>query len=281
MSIPLRRSGLFQALLKGVSGQTISDRFWTSTENVTQKNNGENYLVTFPAHQIADEWYRSIVDSAPNNSESIKRISPEYYIYDASAMPIGQGIQQITKEFVVAGPLRYDQPTIYPALRYTNLVSGNWYVLIASFSFLNNKADPISKRFAIRSLEDPGLYWSHQPSDGSIVVSRVKRTYFQIWIVEPVKPAGTIMIGSDQVRMSLFHGEEQPVCREDSGLGFLYMSAGNARQVLQFKFAEFRSSFGSYQGNQVFYDPGISEEWELVWWPHSFAQLCSTFERDK
>ena len=31
-------------------------------------------------------------------------------------------------------------------------------------------------------------------------------TYFQIWIVEPVKPTGTIMIETDQVRMSAFHG---------------------------------------------------------------------------
>ena len=205
------------------------------------------------------------MDSVPNNSEPIKRISPQYYIYDAAAMPDGQGIYQSTKEFVVTGPLRLDQATIYPALRYTNHVSGNWYVFIALFSFSNGKTDPPFKRFAIRSLEDPGLYWTHEPSDGSVVVSRTKRTYFHIWIVEPAKPPGTIMIGTDKVRMSIHNDSVgNPLYREDGGLRFLQSNAGNNRQVLQFNFSEFRSGFGAYQGNQVFYAPGPSEEWELV-----------------
>ena len=71
------------------------------------------------------------------------------------------------------------------------------------------------------------------------------------------------MIGTDKVRMSIYSDSVGNPLYKD-GEKYLQGNAGNGRQVLQFKFSEFRSGFGAYQGNQVFYDPGPSEEWELV-----------------
>ena len=71
------------------------------------------------------------------------------------------------------------------------------------------------------------------------------------------------MIGTDKVRMSIYHGTGQPLYKENGGIHFLQANAGNDRQVLQFNFSEFRNGFGAYQGNQLFND-GASEEWELV-----------------
>ena len=70
------------------------------------------------------------------------------------------------------------------------------------------------------------------------------------------------MIGTDKVRMSI-QAADKPLYREDGGLHFLQGDAGNGRQILEFKFSEFRSGFGAYQGNQVF-NNGLGEEWELV-----------------
>jgi hypothetical protein len=72
------------------------------------------------------------------------------------------------------------------------------------------------------------------------------------------------MIGTDQVRMSASHGLDRPLSKDAGGLQFLNLNSGGGRQTLQFSFSGFRNNFGFYQGNQVFYDPGSSEEWELV-----------------
>ena len=72
------------------------------------------------------------------------------------------------------------------------------------------------------------------------------------------------MIDTDQVRMSASHDSNQSISKEGGGLQFLNINPGGGRQDLQFNFSGFRNRFGSYQGDQVFYDPGSSEEWELV-----------------
>jgi len=172
-----------------------------ATDDVTWR-----YLIVFPSQTVADEWWRAVqasVASGYNRFAGVQRITNQYYTHlpNVNNGNISQTIDdpQGTPSFLgqVIFTLLNDRDgriwNVIPVLNYT-VPSSN-------------------SNFFIRSVLQPNLFWYWD--GGAIRASTARRTRFNVGIAGGQK-AGTIMIPSDQITISVASGNE-PIALSPSG----------------------------------------------------------------
>lgn len=239
------------------------------------------FLMTFSRREIADEWYRAVTDYATagksNRFKEIKRIGPQFYVHDGD-------IRATLDMNNVAGAFK-SQVTI-------TLLNDSSPGPLINISPVAHWPDHISgKSFYVRSVYQSDIYWTCDSSYG-VLASPIRRTKFFVNIVAPSRPAGTVMIGTDHIEISVLctSGAQSTSLILVGGYGTQLglqseapCPAGGGRRTelpflkLHTTFSAFRSDFrigfatpirGFYK-NDVFewsiaFSPGNGEEWELV-----------------
>ncbi|KAF8880286.1 hypothetical protein BD779DRAFT_1675984 [Infundibulicybe gibba] len=147
----------------------------------------------FASRDVADSWWRAIVDSVMNGYQkfsTIRRVSSQFYTH-ATTGPVYDTVTDQRCAINFAGRVMFtllsdrDQRapfSVAPVIPVTDHISGEGYF--------------------IRSAVQPNMFW-YWDGSGSIRASTNRRTRFTIRIADKQKPLGTIMIGSDDVIISV------------------------------------------------------------------------------
>ncbi|KAF8880285.1 hypothetical protein BD779DRAFT_1093174 [Infundibulicybe gibba] len=161
-----------------------------ANDNVTYR-----YMITFSTRDVADGWWRAITDSVAGGYQrfsNIQRVNLQFYTHNPLVANIPETIvdPKCAKSFsgqvfftsVPDRDQRIVGNTFEESLSYTDRVSGS--------------------SFFIRSVVEPRAFW-YCDEDGAVRASPDRRTRFKISIADKQKPAGTIMIGSDDVTIGI------------------------------------------------------------------------------
>jgi len=184
LGVPRRSSDLFYAYVKSSNDYVLF-----------------HYLLVFATRAASDEWWRALsAPTAPNVTINIKRITPQFYIYDPLTITGGvfldifmqlhfpQFINRVFVTYQFNGNLPQSISPL-PRQEGADHVSGNWFYIGSQ----------------------TGEYWYCPPNrSGNLVAntavyaSTTQRTRFQISIIGPNTNGykGTIMIGTDKISIS-------------------------------------------------------------------------------
>ncbi|KAI0089191.1 hypothetical protein BDY19DRAFT_906102 [Irpex rosettiformis] len=231
--------GLFYAYAK-----TITDD-WSS-----------RYLIVFASRTVADEWWRAVSTSTvPNYATTIRRVTPQYYTYNA-------GLANIATTITTAGVAQQFLGTVF----FTLLNDRDGRILSVIPPLTGDVADHINGNwFYIRSKGPNPVYWYATPS-GQIVASRTQSTRFRISATDK-SLNNAVLIGNDQINIATTGGLSVNV----SNYGNLQVSG----KADTFRFGDLTSGFRvNAYGNELL--PGVSsnavvktsendaQEWELT-----------------
>lgn len=171
-------NGIFYAYAKDLKNDTIA-----------------RYIITFATRNVADVWYRAILDSVSQGHErfaSVRRVSLQLYTHEYSEKT---NITDTLNDAQVAAHLRgqmfftllNDKPgrglDCIPVLNYSDHCSGD--------------------SFYIRSVPQPDTYWYCDMVEGGVFASRNRRTRFTVTIVDKKRSLGTFMVDNDEVYITL------------------------------------------------------------------------------
>jgi hypothetical protein len=156
------------------------------------------YVAVFANRAVADEWWRAVSTSANTKySDSVRRVAPQFFTHDVSKANVASSITDTQVASSFSGKVFFTLLpnngglSVIPILDFADHISGNL--------------------FFIRSRVSPNEYW-HCPGSSTgnvtpnskIYVSRTERTRFRVRLINERKDtAGTIMIGSDEIAITL------------------------------------------------------------------------------
>jgi len=216
------------------------------------------YVIVFASSAVADEWWNA-VSSATSTPfpASVKRITPQFYTHNPATANISTSItnSQVAAQFLgqVFFTLLNDRDgrilSIIPEQYVTSNINGNTYF--------------------IRSKVEPKEYWYCPGSSGNIVpgtgirVSPTDRTRFRIHITNKPSDDKSIMIGSDDISITL------PQTNLVIGVNELGSLIVGNNPLPDLKFSSFGKKFiagASGAGGDVkaLFETEDGEEWELV-----------------
>ncbi|KAI0737013.1 hypothetical protein BC629DRAFT_1446361 [Irpex lacteus] len=185
------------------------------------------FLIVFAGRDVADEWWRVVSTTTDANiAGSIERITPQFYTYNVSKIPIQDTILKgkVAAQTIATGMVPFQ--VIPPVPRdFADHLSGNW--------------------FYIRTPGPNPAYWYYsKDSDhhkaGVIVASRHQSTRFCITAVDYDVKDRTVKINSDLVELSFCGGKVQA-----TGNGSLEKDD----KAEQFKFGSFFGGSGGFRVN--------------------------------
>ncbi|GLB45465.1 hypothetical protein LshimejAT787_2300250 [Lyophyllum shimeji] len=211
------------------------------------------YLITFATRDVADTWWRLVTDSVVGGYarfKSVQRVTSQFYTHNP-----GEGnIPDTITDPKVAQSLR-------GKIFFTLLNDRDGRIL--SVIPVQNWVDRSSgDRFYIRSSSDPSLYWYYNGS--RVVASRDRRTRFTVTIADRKRAPGTIMIGDDEVFISVgsstnigVANQQDQLSASDNPFPFKLSALNNDFQIDYYLEGKMTEGF-------VTRNPGKGEGWELV-----------------
>ncbi|KAG2103954.1 hypothetical protein BD769DRAFT_1367197 [Suillus cothurnatus] len=230
--------------------------FYAYVKNVSS-NSTYRYVIVFASRAVADEWWRAVsTSSVVKFTESIRRINAQYYTHD-----VGQA--NAADSLTTAGVATQFLGKVFFTLQYD--LGGRILSIIPS---PDHFTDHISgNSFFIRSKVSPYQYW-YCPLQGTkaVYVSSTERTRFRV-SRNGSGTAGTIMIGSDEIAITLTTVSQSINVVPESG----QVIVSNAPKS-GLKFSDFLGKFaaglplykdGNLGRSELFYTED-GEEWELA-----------------
>ncbi|KAG1852443.1 hypothetical protein DFJ58DRAFT_791039 [Suillus subalutaceus] len=169
--------------------------FYAYVKQVTD-NSTYRYVIVFASRAVADEWWRAVsTSSVVSFTDSIQRVSAQFYTHNVNQ---ANAANSLTTTGVATQFLGYVFFTLM------NDLGGRDLSIIPP---LDHFADHISgNSFFIRSKVSPYKYWycpqSSNAADDGVYVSQTERTRFLVSRTDS-GTAGTIIIGSDQIAITL------------------------------------------------------------------------------
>lgn len=211
------------------------------------------YLITFATRDVADAWYRAVIDSVAGGYQrfaTVQRVTSQFFTHNP-------GLGNI--------PDTITDPKVALSLRgqiFFTLLNDRDGRILSVIPILNYVDRSSGDRFYIRSVSQPDVYWFY---DGSrVVASRDRRTRFTITIADKKRAPSTIMIGSDEVFITLSSGSNIGVANQQDQLS-------SSVNPFPFKLSSFNSDFqvdfyleGKTLEGSITRNPGKGEGWELV-----------------
>ncbi|PVF92690.1 hypothetical protein CPB86DRAFT_717011 [Serendipita vermifera] len=154
------------------------------------------YLMVFASRDTADEWYRAVTDSVASGYtkfSGVRRLTPQFYVHDPNVGNIHQTINdaKCAANFLdrMFFTLLHDRDSRvlstlpFPSGQYTDHISGGQYF--------------------IRSALEPSLFWFYDEDSKKMLASDKQRTRFTIRIADERRPQGTVIIGTDEIRLTV------------------------------------------------------------------------------
>ncbi|KAG8997444.1 hypothetical protein FRB94_007642 [Tulasnella sp. JGI-2019a] len=175
-SSPSNSTGIFYAYAKHIKDD------WSS-----------RYLITFATRDVADTWFRAVVDSVATGYTrfaSVKRVSPQFYTFNNDEGNIRDTI---------------NDPKVANALNgqvFFTLLHDRDGRIISMIPVLNYRDHINGESFYIRSVAQPDIYWYYDKSIKTIVAHPSRRSQFIVTISDWARALGTVIIGSDQIFIS-------------------------------------------------------------------------------
>ncbi|KAG1718927.1 hypothetical protein EDB19DRAFT_1649155 [Suillus lakei] len=158
------------------------------------------YVVVFASRAVADEWWRAVSTAANTKYlDSVRRVAPQFFTHDVSKANASSSITDAQvassffgKVFFTLLPNRDDGGlSVIPILDFADHVSGNSF-------FIRAKPSPSEYWYC------PGSSTGNVTPNSKVYVSRTERTRFRVRLISERKDiAGTIMIGSDEIAITL------------------------------------------------------------------------------
>ncbi|KAF8073418.1 hypothetical protein FPV67DRAFT_745175 [Lyophyllum atratum] len=214
------------------------------------------YVITFATRDVADTWYRAVTDSVSGGYQkfaTVQRVTSQFYTHNPGLGNISDTITDPKVAQSLRGQIFFTLlndkngriQSIIPVLNYVDRGSGG--------------------RFYIRSVSQPDTYWYY---DGSkVIASRDRRTRFTITIAKN-KAAGTIMIGSDEIYITVGSGNGSST---NIGITNQQDQLSTSANSFPFKLSSFDGDFqidyfleGNTSLGPIARNPGNGEGWELV-----------------
>ncbi|KAF7980435.1 hypothetical protein HWV62_38276 [Athelia sp. TMB] len=243
------------------------------------RNDSDEYLtntaIAFISYEVADEWWRAMSGHA-EWCKLIERVSPRLYIY---RFQYGMKIDGLNSLYNHALSER-----TFPQFKSHVLRLGDHCQPEDIRTAVQDSVDLASgNSFFIRSKAEPYDYWFCPTSFGSITAgtkiytSREERTRFRVRIADAQMAPGTIMIGSDEIVVSLAFAPDLQVSVENGVV--VAESAGAGADAAKLKLSDVRAGFASGGRRRVVDDQndsdivvkelieakdGSGEGWELV-----------------
>ncbi|KAG2036180.1 hypothetical protein BDR03DRAFT_1000610 [Suillus americanus] len=168
--------------------------FYAYVKQVTD-NSTYRYVITFASRSVADEWWRAVsTSSVVSFTDSIQRVNAQFYTHNVNQANAANSLTTTGVATQFLGDVFFT---------LLNDLGGRGLSIIPS---LDHFADHISgDSFFIRSKVSPYKYWycpqSSDAPDG-VYVSHTERTRFRVSRTDS-GTAGTIMIGSDEIDITL------------------------------------------------------------------------------
>ncbi|KAG1721755.1 hypothetical protein EDB19DRAFT_1917117 [Suillus lakei] len=170
------------------------------------------FVIVFASRAVADEWWR-VVSTSPRFSDSVRRVTPQFFTHDQANITESIQQDQVAARFIgkmfftLLGDKDGRQLSIIPSFDFTDHVSGNCF-------FIRSKSSPNEYWFVPHTtlhtagtapitascLSSPNNNPNFEPQ--SVYVSRTERTRFRVQLTGR-DTAGTIMIGSDEISITL------------------------------------------------------------------------------
>jgi len=208
------------------------------------------YLITFATRDVADAWYRAVTDSVAKGYmrfAGVQRVASQFYTHD----------EHITDTITDAQVALHLRGQIFFTL--LNDKNDRIFSIIPVLNYDDRRS---GYGFYIRSVSHPDSYWYYDSL--RIVASRDRRTRFTITMADRTRAAGTIMISSDDIYITV-HGANIGVANQHNQLS-------NSTNPFPFKLSSLN---GDFQVTDFFSDgnatycpisrnPGKGEKWELV-----------------
>ncbi|KAG2065953.1 hypothetical protein BDR04DRAFT_1082530 [Suillus decipiens] len=219
--------------------------------------NNYRYMIVFASRAVADEWWRAVsTPNVGNFASSVQRVNAQFYTHDVSQVNAASSL-------TTAGVANQFLGKMFFMAIQSNLSSE--LCIIPSFDFVDHISE---KSFFIRSKVSPYEYWYCPIQETkSVYVSRTERTRFRV-SRDKENTAGTVMIGSDEIIISLTAVNWSISIDAESSK----VMVSNA-PMSRLKFGDFLSKFtvgtNLYMGGksldmkELFYTEH-GEEWELA-----------------
>ncbi|KAG5652822.1 hypothetical protein H0H81_003538 [Sphagnurus paluster] len=173
-------NGIFYAYAKDLKNDTIA-----------------RYIITFATRNVADVWYRAILDSVSQGHErfaSVRRVSLQLYTHEYSEKT---NITDTLNDAQVAAHLRGQM--FFTLLNDKPAEIG---IFELGIFIVSNPLKHIHS-FYIRSVPQPDTYWYYDMVEGGVFASRNRRTRFTVTIVDKKRSPGTFMVDNDEVYITL------------------------------------------------------------------------------
>jgi len=232
-------TGLFYAFAKNIN------------DDVTYR-----YMITFATRDVADTWFRAVTDSVAGGYQTyaaVQRVTPQFYTHNPGVGNIALTITDARVALNLRGQIFFtllnDRDgrilSTIPIQTYTDHISG--------------------ANFYVRSVAQPDTFWYFDPSVNAVYASRDRRTRFTITLADASRPAGTIMIGSDNVFITA-GGVNVGVTNNRDQLAY-------STNAFPFDFSSFKTDFFIDFGDEttttknvapIAQNPNGGERWELV-----------------
>jgi hypothetical protein len=214
------------------------------------------YLITFATREVADKWYRLVTDSVAGGYarfKSVKQVSLQFFTHNPGEGNIPDTLTDPKVAASLLGQMFFTLindrdgriQSMVPVLNYTKYNNGD--------------------RFYIRSVSQPDTFWFYDASKGLVVASRNRRTRFTITIADPNRAPGTVMIGSDNIYMTIGSSQNIGTVNQQDQLGSsinpfpLKFSSFNGDLLIDYYSDSNDAGLGP-----VALNPGQGENWELV-----------------
>ncbi|KZP08887.1 hypothetical protein FIBSPDRAFT_938765 [Athelia psychrophila] len=174
--------------------------------HVYVKSVPHQYTITiaFTSHEVADEWWRA-VSTHIELSKWIKRISPQLYLWSStqSGGP-GQHPGTICTPANLDGISQFADKMVY-LWQSDSTKYGTSYGPLGVLPVQDAPDLASGNSFFIRSKVEPHDYWYCPTTEANhwVSTSREERTQFVISLADKSLSQGTIMIGTDEVILSL------------------------------------------------------------------------------
>ncbi|KAG5651182.1 hypothetical protein H0H81_009589, partial [Sphagnurus paluster] len=214
------------------------------------------YVITFATRDVADTWYRAVTDSVAGGYPrfaGVKRIASQFYVHDSNVALIFETINDPKVALFLRGQMFFTLindrdgriQSIIPVLNYVDRINGNSYY--------------------IRSANDDSTYWYYDAGRNVVVAARDKRTKFMITNADKNRALGSVLIGSDDIYITVNNGT-------NIGVNSTQDFVGSSVNPQPFKLSallsgDFQIIFNNdgFAGlGPVSRNPGKGERWELV-----------------
>ncbi|KAG5636785.1 hypothetical protein H0H81_006899 [Sphagnurus paluster] len=225
--------------------------------------------------------YRTVTDSVTSGYQrfaAVQRVGPQFYVHNPGAGNIPDTLTDPKVAKSLIGKMFFTLindrdgrvlSIVPPVAYYTERINGGRQACFPGTRSLCalNMIFAKHNSFYIRSTSDQNIFWFYDASNRRVVASKDRRSKFTITIREKTRGPGAIIIGSDEVYITVNNGT-------NVGINTTQDFLGNSDNPFPFKFSSIVSSDGDFQVNYnwdgnvgfgpIVRNPGKGDSWELV-----------------